>query len=419
MAKAMVITVGTGPTVAHGICFSIRNQNPEYIAFLLTKESKEKTMPIITKDKVMEGRNYSERILHDPNDVERIAKESQKVIKSLKYKSQDVAIDYTSGTKAMSAGLTIAGIKLKVGTLVYVSGDRNTRGTVISGTERPMPLEPNRIYADDLWIRAVELFNKFQYDTCIKIIGEAEPLLADEEFQQKLLTLELLAEAYSSWDKFELGKAFKNLNSLTNNESLTAWGVKSRVEENKAALYQEKDNVFCKERIADLLANAERRGVEKKFDDAVARLYRTIEYIAQYKINEKGYFKKDKKGKVQTDDLDIGSLPSLELQQKYQKYRDSKNNKIKLTLYSLYELLDDLGEEIGRTFKKEMDKKDSKLKKLLAMRNNSILAHGFGPVSESTYKEMLNTVKKFTKLGVSELDEYMDRVKFPIIKLSA
>ena len=88
-------------------------------------------------------------------------------------------------------------------------------------------------------------------------------------------------------------------------------------------------------------------------------------------------------------------------------------------MYSLYELLDDLGEEIGRTFKKEMDKKDSKLKKLLAMRNNSILAHGFGPVSESTYKEMLNTVKKFTKLGVSELDEYMDRVKFPIIKLSA
>lgn len=419
MAKAMVITVGTGSTVAHGICFSIRNQNPEYIAFLLTKESKEKTMPIITKDKVMEGRNYSERILHDPNDVERIAEESQKVIKSLKYKSQDVAIDYTSGTKAMSAGLTIAGIKLKVGTLVYVSGDRNTRGTVISGTERLMLLEPNRIYADDLWIRAVELFNKFQYDTCIKIIGEAELLLADEEFQQKLLTLESLAKAYSYWDKFELNKAFEELNRLTRNKFLDAWEAKSRIKKNKAALYQEKNNIFCKERIADLLENAERRGVEKKFDDAVARLYRTIEYIAQYKVNEKGYFKKDERGKVWADDLDIEFLPSLDLRQKYERYRDFKDNKIKLTLHSLYELLDDLGEEIGRTFKKEMDKKDSKLKKLLAMRNNSILAHGFGPVSGSTYKEMLSTVKKFTKLVAPELDEYMDRVKFPIIKLSA
>lgn len=417
MAKAMVVTVGTGPTVAHGICFSIRNQNPDFIIFLVTQESKQKTIPTILQDEVMEERKYKEITLPDPNDVEKIAEESEKVIKSSKYKPQDVAIDYTSGTKAMSAGLTIAGIKLKVGTLVYVSGDRNTRGTVISGTERPIPLEPNRIYADDLWVGAVELFNKFQYDTCIKIIGEAKPLLADEKFQQKLVTLESLAEAYSSWDKFELKKAFEKLESLAGGEFAATWGIKSQVRKNKAALYQEKDNVFCKERIADLLENAKRRGVERKFDDAMARLYRTVEYIAQYRVNERGLFKKDEKGKVRTDDLDIKSLPSSELRQKYRKYRDPKDNRIKLTLHSLYELLDDLGEEIGRTFKKEMDKKDGKLIKLLGMRNNSILAHGFGPVSESTYKEMLNTVKEFTKLILPELDKYMDGVNFPIIRL--
>ena len=417
MAKAMIVTVGTGLTVAHGICFSIRNQNPEEVVFLVTKESKEKTMPIITKDETMEGRNYSEIMLQDPNDVERIAEESDKVIKSLKYKAQDVAIDYTSGTKAMSAGVTIAGIKLKVGALVYVTGKRDERGVVISSTERLVALEPNRIYADDLWVRAVELFNNFQYDACIRIISEAKSLLADKEFQKRLNVLESLAAAYSCWDKFELNKAFEKLGSLEGNGLLAAWRVKSRVKKNKAALYKEKDNIFCEERIADLLENAERRGSENKFDDAVARLYRTVEYIAQYKVNERELYKKNEKGQPQTDDLDIGKLRK-ELQQRYEKYRDPKDNKIKLTLHSLYELLNDVNEQIGKAFKEEMHKRESKLKKLLAMRNNSILAHGFGPISESTYGEMLNTVKELVKLIIPKLDEYMDRVKFPIIRLS-
>ncbi len=143
MPETMIITVGTGPTVAHGICFSIRQQNPENIVFLVTRESKEKTIPIITQDKILEGEKYSEIVLSDPNDVERVVEESEEVIKSLKYKPEDIVIDYTSDTKAMSAGVTIAGIKSKIGSLVYVSGKRDNRGVVISGTERLISLEPN------------------------------------------------------------------------------------------------------------------------------------------------------------------------------------------------------------------------------------------------------------------------------------
>ncbi|OYD13899.1 TIGR02710 family CRISPR-associated protein [candidate division WOR-3 bacterium JGI_Cruoil_03_44_89] len=416
MAKTMLIAVGTGPTVAHGICFSIRQQNPENIVFLVTQESKEKTMPIITQNKILEGKKYSEIVLSDPNDVERVVEELEEVVKSLKYKPEDIVIDYTSGTKAMSAGVTIAGIKSKIGSLVYVSGKRNNRGVVISGNERLISLEPNRINADELFERAVELFNNFQYDACIKIIDEAKSLLVDKEFQRKLSTLMSLAEVYSCWDKFDLKRAFEKLDSLTGNEFLPVWGVKSQIEENKSTLYLEKSNDYCKERLADLIENAKRRGLEKKFDDAVARLYRTIEYIAQYKVNKRGLYKSNEKGVPQPDNLDIDRLPPA-LKSKYEQCRDSKNNKVKLSLYSTYELLRGLNEPIGTGFVEEMNRKGSKLKKLLEIRNNSILAHGFKSVNESEFDEMLNITQKLGKSVIQDLDYFIEKVNFPTIKL--
>jgi len=416
MAKAMIITVGTGPTVAHGICFSIKQQNPDFIVFLVTRESEEKTLPAIVQDEVMRERQYKKMPISNPNDVERIANEVADLICSIRYNPKDIVIDYTSGTKAMSAGVTIAGIRQRVGALAYITGDRNSRGIVISGTEKVISLEPNRIYADDLWTKAVASFNNFQYDTCRRLVQEAGSLLADERFHQKLSALKLLSEGYSYWDRFKLDKAFKRLKSLKkSDELLRIWGINEQIEKNKKALYQEKEKIFCKERVVDLIENAKRRALEGKFDDAMARLYRTIEYIAQYKVNEKGLFKKDKKDRPQTDNLDVQAISSDKLRKKYEQYRDPKDGKIGLSLYKLYELLKDLGEDIGEFFFKEWDEKNGKLKKLLGLRNKSILAHGFNPIGEAEFNEGLSVVQELARFIIQDLDFWGDKVKFPKI----
>jgi len=338
------------------------------------------------------------------------------LICSIRYNPKDIVIDYTSGTKAMSAGATIAGIRQRVGALAYITGDRNSRGVVISGTEKIISLEPNRIYADDLWVKAVASFNKFQYDTCRRLIQEAGSLLADERFHQKLSALKLLSEGYSYWDRFKLDKAFEKLKSLKkSDELLYIWGIKKQIEKNKEALYQEKEKIFCKERLVDLIENAERRALERKFDDAMARLYRVIEYVAQYKVNEKGLFKKDKKDRPQTDNLDAQAISSDKLRKKYQQCCDPKDGKIKLSLYKLYELLRDLGEDIGEFFFKEWDEKNGKLKKLLRLRNKSILAHGFNPVGEAEFNEGLGVVQELARFIIQDLDFWSDKVKFPEI----
>lgn len=415
MAKAMIITVGTGETVSSGICSSIRNQNPDYIAFILTQESKNKTLPLILQDRSMLSRKYDEISLTNEIDVEDIHLECKKIIEGINrkgYDPKDIVIDFTSGTKAMSVGLTLAALDKRVGSLTYVSGKRNENGRVISGTERPLTIEPNRIYADLLFNEAVNLFNKCQFDGCLAIIGQAKDLVADPKIQNKFATLETLAEAYSLWDKFDLNEAFSKLCNISDNPLLVEWGVKSKVEDHKQVLHKEKKDNFCIERIVDLLENARRRGdLERKCDDAVARLYRCLEYIGQLRMAEKNLYKKDAKGNPDTGDLDVNHLPE-ELQDKYIKYKDQKDNKVKLGLHQNFELLSDLGDNSGKLLI------EGSLKKLLSLRNNSILAHGFGPISEETYREMFSEIKKLTKDFLpQEADCLTKKASFPKVKI--
>lgn len=414
----MIITVGTGERVSHGICFSIKQQNPEYVIFVLTKESKEKILPIILEDTEMQHRKYEEILLTNENDVEEIRFECQKIVKKVmkkQYEPKDIVIDYTSGTKAMSVGLVLAGLDKRIGTLVYLGGKRDKNGRVISGLERPIPVEPNRIYTEELFDEAVRLFNTCQYDGCLEIANQAKCMVADSVFVDKVSLLEKLAQAYSLWDKFDINNSFSLLNSLSTNSFLANWGIKSRVQKNKEVLYKEKDKPFCEERVVDLLENARRRGdIEKKYDDAVARLYRLIEYIAQFEIAKRGLYKQDEKGFPDAGNLNIDKL-SLELRERYSKYKDAKDNTLKLGLDQNYELLFDLESEVGKIFKQECE--TGELKKLISSRNKSILAHGFNPITKETYEEVLTEVEELVRSVFHDVGYLVDKVKFPRIKV--
>jgi len=416
MKKAMIITVGTGRTgedIAHAICVSIKQQNPDYLVFLKTRKTDETTMPFIRQDAVLEGKQYKEIELSNPDDIEKIAVECQAAITALSkkgYDLQDMVADYTSGTKAMSAGLTIAAIKGNVGSLVYVTGERGEGGRVISGTERPISLEPNRIKADTLFQDAIRLFNIYQYDACLETLKKAKKLLADPAFIDRANALEIVSKAYMYWDKFYINESFNVLKDTEIKQFLQEWGIEGQIKKNKQVLYKEIENKFCEERMVDLLENARRRGeAEKKFDDALARLYRLCEYIAQCYISQRNLYRK-KDSDADTSDLDVSKLPA-NLQDKYEKYRDSKDGKVKLPLHASYDLLFDLDEVPGKYFLED----EKKTKKLLGLRNNSILAHGFNPVSEKVYEEMFLFMEGFVKKVVGDFAYIRDRIRFPTL----
>jgi CRISPR-associated protein (TIGR02710 family) len=141
------------------------------------------------------------------------------------------------------------------------------------------------------------------------------------------------------------------------------------------------------ELVWDLIANAERRIKEGKFDDATARMYRATELGAQITLMKKGF---------DTGNLDTGKLPEG-LRNKYEQRR-GEEGKIKIGLMSDFELLKELGHPLGNKYEE--------IKNYLSSRNNSILAHGACPVTEKSCRNFLERIKEVYSIKDENLPEF-------------
>ena len=287
MKKALIITVGVGvgenrekatDSLAHGIAFSIRNSNPNKICFVVTNESKEITFPAI-KEYVKDLPEYEFMILNEKekDDTEEVYKRIREKIENYQNEGYDVVVDFTSGTKAMSSGAVLAGAE-KNCNLKYIAGERE-KGVVVKGTERTVEISPVYFFINRQEESVKRLFNLYQFNSCIELIEEVKRITAKREIIEMIEKYEKLANAYSMWDKFNHSEALEILNNV---------GREFNIGENKKFL-----NLLNKAKwkeeflIPDLLNNAKRRIEEGKYDDAVARLYRCIEMIAQYRLKSK------------------------------------------------------------------------------------------------------------------------------------
>ncbi len=114
----------------------------------------------------------------------------------------------------------------------------------------------------------------------------------------------------------------------------------------------------------DLLSNAKRRISEKRQDDAVARLYRACEALSQVEL--------------------------LATRQPIPKEGLRKN----------YSDLARIGHPLGLAFRR------SRVKAMLSKRNQSILAHGYQPVSDNDAGDLLDGVLRLMGYREPDLREF-------------
>ena len=410
MKKALLITVGTGPTVSDGIAYAIRQQHPDFVLFMGTRRSLDLTLPSVLAATEYQEYCHETRETTDLNDVEKIALEYSGYIEELQskgYAPEGMVTDFTSGTKAMSAGLVVAAVSREVGTISYVYGDRNEAGQVISGTERLMPAEPHQLLAEAQIRRAVELFNQYQYNSCLMFVDAVEARTKKPDVMERASLLRGLAEGYAAWDRFDHRASMSTLDSLTGHRLLPTWGLKKSLERHKQFLHFVIDEPYSTVRAVDLLGNAERRAEEGKFDDAVARLYRLLEYVAQVRLYT-NYG-------LNTEDVKEDMIPEP-VRPNYEAFRE-RTGKIQLGLVASYNLLADLGEDVGKRFVEDHQKKKSALKAALGMRNNSILAHGFTPVGQEGYAKLIALARRYLDLVDPRWESRISCAKFPNIRM--
>ena len=398
--RGLLISVGTGigdspESIIHAIKLSIKEKNPERIAFLVSPQSK-KNAEEVAKMLNLSENTFSFFEVSDPNDLDMAFSEAKKAINWLNSEgipTEEVISDFTSGTKPMSSAIVLVSFLNNVERLSYVQGKR-VKGIVVAGTERIITFSPILTFVEKCISQAKEYLKKYQYEAALKILKFPQTYkeILDEKEGKRVESLISLIRAYNYWDKFNHLYAtgeFKKIDFSLFKE-FKPTDVKILHIIGNAI----KNKKIEKEIIVDLLANAERRFNEGKYDDCVARLYRALEMLVQWRLKEK--FGLD------TGDIDLSKVPDKE---KWYNYKNPRDGKIKLPLYASYELLKSLKDPVGNEIEH--------IEGLLSIRNNSILAHGVVPVEEKQSKKFFEDTKNILQKHILEFQSILNKLKFP------
>jgi CRISPR-associated protein (TIGR02710 family) len=203
--------------------------------------------------------------------------------------------------------------------------------------------------------------------------------------KRELNALKILADAYDAWDRFNHEGSMNRLQELAKYDNdLRAVLGGHKAEQIQATTHCHRDYLGVLIEggspsvtyVVDLLANALRRKSEGRIDDAVARLYRAIESLAQVALAQRHQI-------TSTKQVRIDRIPDA-LQSQWSSRADQGN--IFLGLQDAYALLDAYGDDLGRQFMK-MQLHDHQRSPLTA-RNQSILAHGFERVSDAVFEQL-------------------------------
>ncbi|MFY9224370.1 MAG: TIGR02710 family CRISPR-associated CARF protein [Blastocatellia bacterium] len=407
------LIISVGGTEAP-IVKSIGEHKPKYICFLCSQ----KTVELIPNIRKMLVEQFGDDlpsfkdhkiILDDENDLIHCYQKARECIGQLEawgVAAADTVVDYTGGTKQMSVALGLATVKEGY-EFSYIGGDRRSKagvGIVLDGAEVVRAgINPWSLYAVDDKKLLAKYFNRHQFLAAKEICDTlANKQVLDDSLKGFFKVISQLCTIYDLWDKFQHLEALKQTKNafeqLTNyfafNRQVKYQQFVSDVQANFDRLKQlsADTNQFKKASqslITDLIANAERRATENKYDDAVARLYRSLEMVAQVAITEEPL-------KVTSaSDFPKDKLPDSLKDDYIQHYE--RDGKIKLGMEALFRVLNAI--EPPHPHAQTFFAYFNELRNVQNARNQSILAHGLTPVEVEKYERLSTILCKRMNLG--------------------
>lgn len=316
-----------------------------------------------------------------------------------------VIADFTAGTKCMTAALVLQARRWSC-RYSYVGGATRSKegvGVVETGSERVVhwanPWEA-------LGYQAVEdaclLFDQQAFIPAARLLDEARKATDDGAVKRSLSTFHQLCEGYALWDRFQHEDAARQIGAILKNAAdIQAMLGPTRFDEvigaikgNQETLRQLVCQPQSRAMVSDLLANASRRKREARYDDGVARLYRAIEALAQLALAERH-------GIQGTDNIILESVPEP-LRERWRSR--AGDGRLLLGLQDAFELLEALGDDMGKTFKGL--KLHDPTRSPLTARNQSILAHGFQPVGDQVFERLWEATIKLGGFAVQDLPTF-------------
>ena len=406
---ALLMTVGTGTGenkekarsgLGYAMYKSIDSKNPDRVILFGSEESIFTVQAL--KEEYFNEKNreldYYEFIQVDEIDsFDKYFNAIKDVVTELEGEYK-IIIDYTYGTKTMT--MSAAMVSMLLGKeLIFVTGKRKD-GIVIKGTEEVKDQNLYSIYDEFTLDNIKDSFNAYRFETALSLLSHIVDPVINKKAYYKLI------KTYSHFDNVNYEEAFRYFDvdlfrevwpelaeDFANNRlALTNMNKKS----------EKKKDYYL---LASMINNARRRYEEHKYDDAIARLYRSLELIGQIYLKKYG---------LNSSNIDISLLKdrnvSQELIDELEKSRT--DGKIKIGLIQDFEVVSQINPTI-RDFYAEYG---NWMKNIVTFRNSSILAHGMEAKTAEEYEEFKDFLYVLIKVIDEKIFEYIEETKFPILK---
>ncbi|HRD65592.1 MAG TPA: TIGR02710 family CRISPR-associated CARF protein [Candidatus Competibacter sp.] len=312
-------------------------------------------------------------VVHVPaDDLDEVFRILRDTIQNLgqRFPGARLLADYTGGTKTMTAGLVSAALETDGVELQLVTGSRADLIKVRSGMEAVTQANVERVRLERAMRPYVEAWRRYAYAEGYRGFA-ALPRPRDRALAARLALLRDLSRGLDAWDRFEHGAALDLLEPYWPRIG-ASWAPML------AALKRltTEDEIQEPARLFDLWRNAERRAAQGRYDDAVARVYRLLEWSAQWLLRSRC-------------GIDTGDVPPARVPPGMALTPNAKG-RIQIGLMAAWELLAHHRPDspAGALFQAERNT----LLNWLLMRNHSILAHGFRPVAETDWRKTLDWV---------------------------
>ena len=279
-----------------------------------------------------------------------------------RFPATGIVADYTGGTKSMTAALVIAALETNDIGLQLVTGNRADLVKVRNGTESAAPANIESIRLIRAMRPYLSAWQRHAYDEAADgLSGIRTP--GNTLLRNRLNRARDISKAFAAWDRFDHREALRLLEIYQPviGKDLGRYFATLRllVENNEPAL------------LLDLWRNAERRAVQGRYDDAVARCYRMVEWTAQWLLHTRCG--------IDTSDIAPAQLPD--------DFDLSKGHadKIQAGLFKAWELV---GIKLpGSAAGKFAANRLPTMLDHIQVRNNSILAHGKTPVGRENWQK--------------------------------
>lgn len=317
----------------------------------------------------------------DENDADRAYTHFDVVLaETIQHAPPDrVVVDFTRGTKAMSAALVLAAARHEIPRLRYITGRRDNRGMVEAGSEVVRGIGTTAVAGHRRLDLARDLMRRGNFSAAEAVLPDPGHVFAGlypSGLMEMAKTVRTAARFYAAWDRLDYASAARievpvlpadDWRELQPSSAARDWvtTLAGQPERSDTAAKA----VWLRRLIVDLLANGERRVRQGQHEDALVRAYRVLELVGQARLFDYG---------LDSGNLDPCHRAVKSLRKKIEKKKqtplaEKPNGTLLASRFQVARLLNECGDKLARPLL------DFDTVALLrpTLRNDSLLIHGF------------------------------------------